>query len=152
MLAVSSGGGPWVQLKRVLPAFDHCEVIVATVPIHATDGIDPVACARRVDLPCDAAGGRVSQLRARWRAAWVLFRLILRERPEVVITTGEAVGVLALRYGKRFGARTIWLDSIAHLERVSPAAKRAYRFADLWLTQWTHLETPEGPRCFGPVL
>ena len=104
MLALSSSGGPWVQLKRILPAFDHCELIVATVALRGTD---PVACARRVDLPDISRLGVL----ARWQMDWKLFWLMICERPEVVVTTGDALGVLALRYGKWIGARTIWIES-----------------------------------------
>ena len=31
LLAISSGGGHWVQLLRLRPAFDGCEVVYATV-------------------------------------------------------------------------------------------------------------------------
>lgn len=145
VLAVSSAGGAWVQLKRVLPAFDHCELIIATVPLGE---VDPVACARRVDLPDTRGAGWL----ARSHLAWQLFRLVITTRPAVVVTTGDGPGVLALRFGKWVGARTVWIESIAHLERISRLGRRVHRHADLWLTQWAHLESPEGPRCFGPVL
>ncbi len=38
--------------------------------------------------------------------------LLLKERPDIVITTGAAPGYFCLRLGKLLGARTIWIDSI----------------------------------------
>jgi hypothetical protein len=69
-----------------------------------------------------------------------------------VISTGAAPGYFALRFGKLIRARTIWLDSIANAEELSTAGKKVQRYADLWLTQWTHLATTAGPRFGGAVL
>jgi hypothetical protein len=82
------------------------------------------------------------------RLAWIL----LRERPHVVISTGAAPGYFGIRFGRLLGARGIWLDSIANVEEVSMTGRMVGRHADLWLTQWSHLARPEGPRCEGAVL
>jgi hypothetical protein len=70
----------------------------------------------------------------------------------VVISTGAAPGYFALRFGKRLGARTIWLDSIANVDELSLSGQRAGKYAGLWLTQWQHLATPAGPHFAGAVL
>jgi hypothetical protein len=49
------------------------------------------------------------------------------------------------------GARTVWLDSIANVEILSRAGRLAGPIADLWLTQWPHLASEEGPHCAGSV-
>ena len=78
--------------------------------------------------------------------------LVIRERPDVVVTTGAAPGYFALRFGKWIGAKTIWIDSIANLERMSLSGERVRRYADLWLTQWAHLAKSDGPVFLGAVL
>lgn len=145
VLVVSSGGGHWVQLKRVLPAFEGCPLIVATVPREEQDPID---CLRQVDIPDATRWDRWRLVRLALRLLW----LTLRERPDVVVTTGAAPGYFALRFGKWIGAKTIWIDSIANLERMSLSGERVQRYADLWLTQWAHLAKPNGPTFLGAVL
>ena len=75
-----------------------------------------------------------------------------RVRPDAVITTGAAPGYFALRLGRLFGARTIWIDSMANAEELSLSGQKARRHADLWLTQWEHLAKPDGPQFLGSVL
>ena len=82
------------------------------------------------------------------RVLWVL----LRERPDVVISTGAAPGFIGVRLGHLLRARTIWIDSIANAERLSLSGERIGPYADLWLTQWPHLARPEGPQWAGSVL
>lgn len=86
------------------------------------------------------------------KSAWDVFRIIRTQRPDIVISTGAAPGLIALVIGKLFGAKTIWLDSVANSEQLSLSGKMAGKIADLWLTQWSHLSTPKGPTYFGSVL
>jgi hypothetical protein len=69
-----------------------------------------------------------------------------------VISSGAAPGIVALRVGKLLGARTVWLDSIANVDSLSLSGQRVSSFADLQLTQWPHLESPDGPSFHGAVL
>ena len=48
----------------------------------------------------------------------VLF-IMLRVRPDVIISTGAAIGYFAFKTGKLMGAKTVWIDSIANVEQMS---------------------------------
>lgn len=144
VLAISSGGGHWLELLRVRPAFEGCHVVYATVhPSYRED----VAGERFCVIP-DAT--RWNPLRLVWLGVSVLL-LLLRVRPDVVFSTGAAPGYVALRIGKVLGARTAWLDSFANIEELSLSGRMAGKCADLWLTQWPHLAAPTGPACAGGV-
>jgi UDP-N-acetylglucosamine:LPS N-acetylglucosamine transferase len=86
------------------------------------------------------------------RTALVVLTVILRERPAAVISTGAAPGGLALFFARRLGVRTIWIDSIANVDRLSLSGKKVGRYADLWMTQWPDLAQEGGPEYFGAVL
>ena len=91
---------------------------------------------------------RIGLVRMGLKLAWI----ILLERPDVIVSTGAAPGYFAIRLGRLLGARTIWLDSIANVEQVSMTGQLVRMHADLWLTQWPELATPDGPRHAGSVL
>lgn len=83
----------------------------------------------------------------RWKiipAVLQLSSILIRERPAVIITTGSAPGMLALRLGKLMGAKTVWIDSIANVDQMSMSGTKARQHADLWLTQWPHLAKDDG--------
>jgi UDP-N-acetylglucosamine:LPS N-acetylglucosamine transferase len=145
ILAIASGGGHWVQLLRLRPAFADCAVAYATVDrAYASD----VSGARFFVFPDATRWNKLRLLAQAARIAWIL----LRVRPHVVITTGAAPGFFALRLGRLLGVRTVWIDSIANVEALSLSGQRIGRHADLWLTQWEHLARPDGPDYRGSVL
>ena len=76
---------------------------------------------------------------------------MIKERPDVVVSTGAAPGYFGIRFGKLVGARTIWIDSIANAEELSLSGLKAGKHVDLWLTQWEHLAQQEGPHYHGNV-
>lgn len=145
VLAIASGGGHWVQLLRLRPAFEGCEVIYATV----RDGYRADVGSAEFRLIRD--GNRWNKI-AVFRSAIGILWLILTVKPDVVISTGAAPGFFGVRFGKWFGAKVIWVDSVANAEELSMSGQKAGRFVDLWLTQWPHLATSKGPKCFGSVL
>ena len=145
VLAVASGGGHWVQLLRIMPAFEDCQIIFATVSRAYRSQVP----ARRFYTVHDATRwNKLGLLRMGLKLAWI----ILIERPDVIISTGAAPGYFAIRLGKLIRARTIWVDSIANVEQLSLSGKRIGSHADLWLTQWPHLASPAGPYYAGAVL
>jgi UDP-N-acetylglucosamine:LPS N-acetylglucosamine transferase len=87
------------------------------------------------------------------RTAPQFIAIMLREKPDVVITTGSMPGFVGLAVAKTFTrARTLWIDSIANCDELSSSGRQARRFADRWLTQWEVLAGPDGPEYWGAVL
>lgn len=145
VLGVSSGGGHWVELIRLAPAFEGCDVAFATV----SDAYRGEAGSARFYTFRDVTRWDVLL----WPQAFVkLAWIIWREGPDVVISTGALPGFFALRLAKWFGARTVWLDSIANVEQLSMSGQKIGKQADLWLTQWPHLARAHGPYYRGTVL
>ncbi len=145
ILAVASGGGHWVQLRRVAPAFEGCDVTYVTVePSYRSQVGDT-----KFRVVLDATRwNKFKLLIMLLQILWILIRV----RPDVVISTGAAPGFFALRFGKMLGARTVWLDSIANIEVLSMSGQRIGPNASLWLTQWEHLAKEGGPEFRGAVL
>ena len=145
IVALSSGGGHWVQLLRLRPAFEGCQVVFATVSEGYRAEVDGSEFRIIVD-------GNRSNMLNMFRSACSILNLLLREKPDIVISTGAAPGFFAVRLGKLMGCRTIWVDSVANAEELSMSGEKAGGCADLWLTQWPHLARDGGPKYFGNVL
>jgi UDP-N-acetylglucosamine:LPS N-acetylglucosamine transferase len=66
-------------------------------------------------------------------------RVVLVERPDVVITTGALPMALVCIVARLLGARIVWVDSIANVEKLSMSGAMVRHFADLFVTQWPEL-------------
>ncbi len=145
ILAVASGGGHWVQLLRLRAAFSGHRVAYVTVNKAYRSDVGP----EDFYVINDATRRNwVALLVMGVRLAWIFVCV----RPTVVVTTGAAPGYFGVRIGKLLGARTVWLDSIANADELSLSARHARPYADLWLTQWSHLARANGPVFAGAVL
>jgi UDP-N-acetylglucosamine:LPS N-acetylglucosamine transferase len=145
VLAVASGGGHWVQLMRIRPAFADADVTYVTV-----------RNTYKTDVPGERF--RVVPDATRWNKFKLLFMagkilwLVLQTRPHAVISTGAAPGYFAIRFGRLIGARTCWIDSIANAEELSLSGRKAIPHATEVLSQWKDVADSAGVAHAGSVL
>ncbi len=144
ILAIASGGGHWIQLLRLIPAFEGSDVSFASV--HA-------ASASQVP-GADFHSFRDASRKDWWRAfgsSIDVARIIARVRPDVIVTTGALPPLVAIVIGRLIGARTLWIDSVANSEKLSSSGWVASKLAHRTVTQWPDLATADLP-CWGSVL
>jgi len=146
VLLISSSGGHWIQMNRLAEAFDQEDVHFA-----CTDaGHGPLLPEGKFHYVPDAS--RTSGvIKILWQAFKVLL-VLLKVKPNVVLTTGAAPGFFALFFAKKMGIRTIWVDSIANAQEISMSGQKAAKHADLFITQWEELATKNGAKHFGSVV
>lgn len=65
--------------------------------------------------------------------------IAIRERPDVVITTGAGVVVFLCVFAKLLGAKLIFIESMAKIEKPTLTARFLYPFANLFIVQWPGL-------------
>lgn len=146
LLAISSPGGHWIQLGRLCERLRDRYDIVYAVPNTLFDND---LGARRSYSITDASADD------KWRllpCALQVFVILLRERPHAILTTGAAPGAVAILLGKLLRIRTVWVDSIANVRRISRAGRLVQQRADVFLTQWEHLRDEPSVRHEGAVL
>lgn len=146
VMAIASCGGHWVQLRKLAKVFDGHDMSYVTVSDDYRVEVDGARFYSVID----------ANLTDKFKLLVLAFQMavvILRERPDVVVSTGAAPGFFGLAWAKLLlGSQTIWVDSIANSERLSASGRYVGRFADLWLTQWAHLRSNSGPSYGGAIL
>jgi UDP-N-acetylglucosamine:LPS N-acetylglucosamine transferase len=134
VLAIASGGGHFVQLLRLRPGWAGHHVTYASVHAGSAAEVapDPLLTFRDVS-------------RANWwrlpLTLWDVAGILIKVRPQVIVTTGALPPLLALVLARPFGVRTLWIDSIANSERLSDSGRLALGVATQALTQWPPLAT-----------
>lgn len=145
LLALASGGGHWVQLQRLRPAFADFE----TVYVSMFDSYaEQVAGSRYYMVPDASRFDLKSFVPVVLRA----LHIMIRERPRAVVTTGSAPMLAFVLLGRLTGARTLWIDSIANSERLSSSGRLAKKIAHEVVSQWPEVAEREQVGYWGAVI
>lgn len=84
---------------------------------------------------------------------WEAFRLILKEKPSVFISTGAGLIIPICLVGKLFGIKTIYIETFASVDKPTLTGRVMYYLADYFHYQWPSLKRffPKG-ECIGTLL
>jgi UDP-N-acetylglucosamine:LPS N-acetylglucosamine transferase len=145
VLCISSSGGHWVQLRKMTEQISGCELIYVS-----TDGsLESQVGNNKFYAVVDA--NMWSKLKM-IKLLCQLIKIIIIEKPRVIISTGAAPGFFAILIGKLLNKKTIWIDSIANSEELSLAGRKVKSFATITLSQWEHLADDSAVYFNGSVL
>ncbi|MEZ5535995.1 MAG: oligosaccharide biosynthesis protein Alg14 [Thiolinea sp.] len=145
IFAISSPGGHWIQLTRLCQGLEEKNRIVYAMPDKLFKAKKDQKVYSVVDVSAD---DKWKLIPCALQVGWIL----LKERPDSIISTGAAPGAVAVMLGKLFGIQTIWIDSIANVQKISRAGRMVQKHADIFLTQWPHLSDDENILHKGSVL
>jgi UDP-N-acetylglucosamine:LPS N-acetylglucosamine transferase len=136
VIAIASKGGHWVELLRLLPAFVGMEMVY----ISTNSDLASTVPGKKFYTVPDANRWNKFML---MKIFIMIFRIVAKERPSFIISTGAAPGLLALAAGKMLGIKTVWVDTIASAEKLSMSGRIATKFVDRIYTQWPELSGPK---------
>ena len=67
------------------------------------------------------------------------FRIFLKERPNLILSTGAGVVIPSCYIAKFFGSKIIFVESLAAIFRPSFSGRFIYPIANLFIVQWKRL-------------
>lgn len=151
----------WIESRRTCWAYSPgghlAELERATEGIAFPDRFDVTFAGGR---PPRAAPRRTYHVchprRSPWRTLVNLVqavRVVARERPELVISTGADVAVPVCLVARLFGARLIYIETAGEIEPTL-SGRLLYPFADLFVVQWPEKlkAFPKAVLCHGLLL
>ncbi len=134
ILAVASSGGHWVQLLRITKAleniFEICYVSTLSDRKNSVKG-------QRLYMISDFSRTDAMKIVPVFVQA---LKIVRGENPDVIITTGAAPGLVMVFIGWLFRKKTVWIDSLANVRRLSLSGRIASLFASRIYTQWKGLQ------------
>jgi beta-1,4-N-acetylglucosaminyltransferase len=145
-LLVCSPGGHLLQLLRMQPAWEGFERTWITLP--AADS-DYLLRDERVVL---GRGPTNRSVRALLPNLWLAWRVVRRERPDVILSTGAALAVPFFLAGKIFGARLVFVESLTRTTSLSLTGRLVRPLADAFFVQWPDLAGVRRARFAGRLL
>ncbi|MFC0525297.1 PssD/Cps14F family polysaccharide biosynthesis glycosyltransferase [Pontibacillus salicampi] len=134
LLLISSIGGHLTQLLQLKPLFEKYEYHLVTEKSEITKQLKDTYPTSLL-----VYGARNYPFRYIFKFSYNIiksFFIFLRERPDVVITTGVHTAVPMCYIAKLFRKKVIFIESFAKSSSPTLAGRMVYPIADLFIVQW----------------
>lgn len=67
-------------------------------------------------------------------------KILRKERPNLIISSGAAVAVPFFYFGKLFGAKTIYIEVFDRIDKPTMTGKIVYPIADKFVVEWEEMK------------
>lgn len=74
------------------------------------------------------------------RNTCVAWRVLRRERPDLIVSSGAAVAVPFFWLGKLLGAKTIYIEVFDRINKPTMSGKLVYPITDCFIVQWDEMK------------
>lgn len=137
VLFISSSGGHLAQLMHLKPLFERYDYHLVTEYLPCNEKLK-----EKYKVSFLLHGGRNNKFKYLFLFLFNAFKslyILLREKPNVVITTGAHTAVPMCYLAKIFGKKVIYIESFAKVNTPNLSGKLIYPIADLFIVQWPEL-------------
>ena len=131
---VGSSGGHLTHLYLLKPFWKNEERFWVTF-----DKADAKSVLENEKLyPCHYPTNR--NLKNLVKNTWLAFKILRKERPDLIISSGAAVAVPFFYLGKIFGAKTIYIEVFDRVDKPTITGKLVYPVTDKFIVQWEEMK------------
>lgn len=74
------------------------------------------------------------------RNSYLAVKILLKEKPDIIISSGAAVAVPFFYIGKLFGAKTIYIEVFDRIDKPTLTGKLVYPITDRFIVQWEEMK------------
>ncbi len=142
LLLVLGEGGHTKEMLRLAdllgPAYRYSYILVRDDEVSASKITQPGPVSR-VIRPRDKTHRAVVDLLKTAACAVQALVILLRTRPDAVISTGPSVAVPVCAVAKLLRVKVIFIETGSRIHALSTTGRMLYRFADLFFVQWEEL-------------
>lgn len=132
---ISSSGGHLEQIKQLKEVYNKYDCFYVVSRTKATE-----AMKQKHYIVSDLVRkNKIVMVLRMTRMMFEQFGIFLKEKPDVILTTGAAVAIPMCVIGKVFHKKVIYIESYARMTTPNKTGKLIYKFADLFIIQWEAL-------------
>ncbi|MGM0877129.1 MAG: PssD/Cps14F family polysaccharide biosynthesis glycosyltransferase [Bacillota bacterium] len=133
---ISSSGGHLAQLKQLLPIAQEHELFIVTEKNKSTASLEKNF---KTYFLNQQERKNISFI---WDFSSNIFKsisIVLKEKPDVIISTGAGAVIPLCFFGKLFNSKVIFIESFAKINSPTITGRIIYKFADRFYIQWEEL-------------
>ena len=138
VIFAASSGGHLTELLKIQELFPEYNYLLVTEMTDVTRDLKDKYNIKYVDY-----GPNKNKIKY-W---WTIFKnlakaigIVAKFRPDTVVSTGAQVGGFFCYIGKFFGAKVVYIETMAKIKELSGTGHNVYKIADKFYVQWKSLE------------
>lgn len=138
VIFAASSGGHLTELLKVQELFKEYNYILVTEKTDVTKELD-----NKYNMKYVKYGPCKNKFKYIWTIITNIFKtiyIVARFRPDTVVSTGAQIGGFFCYVGKLFGAKVIYIETMAKIKELSGTGNNVYKIADKFYVQWKNLE------------
>ena len=133
---VCSHGGHLSEMLQLMDAFEGYQTFFITYDSARTRTLEHKYLLRNIGTnPFVMAQAFLSML-----------RILLTERPIVIVSTGSEIAIPAFYIAKLFRIKTIFIESWTRIDRPTGTGRIVYPVSDVFLVQWEQMLSKYGKK------
>lgn len=132
---IASAGGHLEQIKQLKDVYETYDCFYVVSRTKATESMKQ----KHYIVSDLVRKNKVSMIMRMTRMMFEQLAIFLKERPDVVLTTGAAVAIPMCIIGKIFRRKVIYIESFARMSAPNKTGLLIYKIADLFIIQWEEL-------------
>ena len=74
------------------------------------------------------------------RNTFLAWKILRKERPDLIISSGAAVAVPFFYLGKLFGAKLVYIEVFDRIDKPTMTGKLVYPIVDKFIVQWEEMK------------
>lgn len=131
---VSSSGGHLMHLYMLKPFWENKDRLWVTF-----DKKDARSLLKNEKMiPCYFPTNR--SLKGLIINTWIAWKVLHKEKPDLIISSGAAVAVPFFYIGKLFGIKCIYIEVFDRIDHPTVSGKMVYPIADKFIVQWEEMK------------
>ena len=129
-----SPGGHFSEMRKIMDAFKGHDIIYATIKTKSTEKLP-----NSYYLKDTIGPNKISMFVNMIIVTIQSLKILYKEKPKVIISSGADVTIPICYLGKIFGKKILFIESLCRINDLSYSGKIVYPIANLFLVQWEQL-------------
>jgi UDP-N-acetylglucosamine:LPS N-acetylglucosamine transferase len=138
---VCSHGGHLTELLQLTEAFEDCETFFITYESVRTHQLQ-----HKYLLKQSTRTKLLGVMLGMVGALFSTFRILRKEKPDLIISTGAELAIPAFYLAKLFRIKTIFIESWTRVVQPTGTGRIVYPVSDVFLVQWEQLLSKYGKK------
>jgi beta-1,4-N-acetylglucosaminyltransferase len=139
VLLVCSQGGHLTEMMELLSAFEGHKMAFATYSGSRLPELQAIA-------PTYHRSFRGVDPVSAFLYFVFAFKVLMKEKPDVIVSNGAEIAIPFFYLGKLYGARLVYIEGLFSVEQLTKTGRIVYPICDRFLVQWPELAARAGKK------